>query len=70
VASYQEDAHAVATIHLPWSSLQYGLNRNFGISWNPGLRDMDLAGQLLFVGLYDGFVMILVYFEMRYSPLI
>jgi len=51
---YQEDAHSISAIHLPLSSLQYGLSRNFGISWNPALRDMDLAGQLLVVGLYDG----------------
>ena len=70
VASYQEDTHAVAAIHLPWSSLQNGLNRNFGISWNPGLRDLDLSGQLLFVGLYDGFVMILGYSRMRCYVLI
>ncbi|KAF8343156.1 phosphatase 2C-like domain-containing protein [Cantharellus anzutake] len=51
---YQEDAYTITSVHLPIEGLQYGLTRNFGISWNPGLRDLDLAGQLLFVGLYDG----------------
>jgi hypothetical protein len=56
VPSFQEDAHAISAIHLPWEELQYGLKRNFGISWNPGIGDLDMGNQALYVGLYDGCV--------------
>ncbi|KAF9517724.1 hypothetical protein BS47DRAFT_1430712 [Hydnum rufescens UP504] len=41
--NFQEDAHAISAIHLPWEELQYGLKRNFGISWNPGIGDLDMG---------------------------
>lgn len=50
----QQDYHTVSSLQLPWQELRLGLQRNFGLSWHPAARDMDMANQCLFIGLYDG----------------
>ncbi|KAF8306045.1 protein serine/threonine phosphatase 2C [Clavulina sp. PMI_390] len=51
---YQEDAHSIAALQLPWQELSRGLHRNFGLSWHPQQRDWEMANQVLYVGVYDG----------------
>ncbi|CAE6492231.1 unnamed protein product, partial [Rhizoctonia solani] len=53
--SYQEDSHAIATLSLSPKELQAHLAERLGIlSWDPGRIGPELAGQVVFVGLYDG----------------
>lgn len=53
---YQEDAHTVSAIHIPPEELRHSLQRYFGINWDPGHIGETLAGQVVFAGIYDGYV--------------
>ncbi|KAF8707979.1 Glycoside hydrolase family 18 protein, partial [Rhizoctonia solani] len=53
--SYQEDSHAIAALSLNPKELQAHLAEKLGIlSWDPGRVGPELAGQVVFVGIYDG----------------
>ncbi|CCO26599.1 Protein phosphatase 2C homolog 4 Short=PP2C-4 [Rhizoctonia solani AG-1 IB] len=53
--SYQEDSHAIAALSLNPKELQAHLAERLGIlSWDPGRIGPELAGQVVFVGIYDG----------------
>jgi protein phosphatase PTC6 len=53
--SYQEDSHAIATLTLEPRGLQAHLAEQLGIlSWDPRKVGPELAGQVVFVGIYDG----------------
>ncbi|ELU41608.1 protein phosphatase 2c isoform [Rhizoctonia solani AG-1 IA] len=53
--SYQEDSHAIAALSLNPKELQAHLAEKLGVlSWDPGRVGPELAGQVVFVGIYDG----------------
>ncbi|CAE6480818.1 unnamed protein product [Rhizoctonia solani] len=53
--SYQEDSHAITALSLNPKELQAHLADKLGIlSWDPGRVGPELAGQVVFVGIYDG----------------
>lgn len=55
IRSYQEDSHAVVALSLDPRELQTHLAEKLGIlSWDPGLVGPGLAGQVVFIGIYDG----------------
>ncbi|KAF8521514.1 phosphatase 2C-like domain-containing protein [Gautieria morchelliformis] len=54
VRSYQEDGHSVCCLAIEPDELQTSLKQHHGIDWNPDTLGRDLAGQVVFVGIYDG----------------
>jgi protein phosphatase PTC6 len=52
--SQQEDYYAYATLSLDPVELQLSHKRTFGLDWQPQLVNEQLAGQVVFVGIYDG----------------
>jgi len=53
---HQEDFYSFATLSLNPEELQLGLKKFYGIDWNPSLVGEQLSTQVVYVGLYDGFV--------------
>lgn len=54
--SHQEDYYAFASLLLDPEGLQAGLKRTLGIDWTPKNISDPLTRQVVFVGLYDGYV--------------
>ncbi|KAG8750201.1 hypothetical protein FRC12_013019 [Ceratobasidium sp. 428] len=55
IRSYQEDSHSIAALALEPGELQAHLAEQLGIlSWDPRKVGPELAGQVVFVGIYDG----------------
>lgn len=52
----QEDAHQFATLTLDPEELQLSVKKSFGIDWDPGAIGDPFARQVVFVGIYDGYV--------------
>lgn len=46
----------MTTINVPPAELRHSWQRYFGINWDPGHIGDTLAGQMLFAGIYDGYV--------------
>ncbi len=53
---HQEDFYSFATLSLNPEELQLGLKKFHGIDWDPSLVGEQLSTQVVYVGLYDGFV--------------
>jgi hypothetical protein len=53
---HQEDFYSFATLSLNPEELQLGLKKFYGIDWDPSLVGEQLSTQVVYVGLYDGFV--------------
>jgi len=53
---HQEDFYSFATLSLNPEELQLSLKKFYGIDWNPSLVGEQLSTQVVYVGLYDGFV--------------
>lgn len=53
-SSHQEDGHSVCCLTLEPDELQMSLKQHHGIDWSPDSVGRDLAGQVVFVGIYDG----------------
>ena len=62
IHSHQEDYYAFATLSLDPQELQQSLQKAHGIAWDPGLVGNALARQVVFVGIYDGWVLDVLYF--------
>jgi protein phosphatase PTC6 len=56
--SYQEDFHAFATLSLNPEELQLSVKKHLEIDWNPHLVDDVFARQAVFIGIYDGQVLV------------
>ncbi|QRV90693.1 protein phosphatase 2C [Ceratobasidium sp. AG-Ba] len=55
IRSYQEDSHAISALSLDPKELQTHLAEKLGVlSWDPRRVGPELAGQVVFVGIYDG----------------
>ncbi|TFK30767.1 protein serine/threonine phosphatase 2C [Coprinopsis marcescibilis] len=52
--SHQEDYYGFATLALNPAELQLSHKRKFGVDWDPESVGEALAGQVVFVGVYDG----------------
>lgn len=56
LTSHQEDSHQFAALSLNPEELRLSAKRSFGIEWNPEDVGDAFARQVLFVGIYDGYV--------------
>jgi hypothetical protein len=65
IGSHQEDFYAFATLSLNPEELRLSLKKWHGVDWEPNLISEPHSNQVLFVGLYDGSVNFLVFFEPR-----
>jgi len=52
--SHQEDFYAFATLSLNPEELKLSLKQAHGIHWEPNSVGSPHAGEVLFVGIYDG----------------
>lgn len=56
-ASNQEDSHQFAALSLDPEELRLSAKKSFNVNWDPSLLgDEILARQLLYVGIFDGYV--------------
>jgi protein phosphatase PTC6 len=54
----QEDYHAIAALSLDPEGLRLSIKKTMGIDWEPENLKEPVARQVVFIGLYDGFVML------------
>lgn len=54
--SHQEDYHAIAALSLDPEGLRLSIKKSIGIDWEPENATDPIARQVVFVGLYDGYV--------------
>lgn len=54
--SHQEDYHAIAALSLDPEGLRLSIEKTIGIDWVPENAIDPIARQVIFVGLYDGYV--------------
>lgn len=54
--SHQEDYHAIAALSLDPEGLRLSIKKTIGIDWEPENALDPIARQVVFVGLYDGYV--------------
>lgn len=54
--SHQEDYHAIAALSLDADGLRLSIKKTLGIDWEPDNTVNSISGQVVFVGLYDGYV--------------
>jgi len=54
--SHQEDYHAIAALSLDPEGLRLSIKKTIGIDWEPENATDPIARQVVFVGLYDGYV--------------
>lgn len=54
--SHQEDYHAIAALSLDPEGLRLSIKKTIGIDWEPENPIDPIARQVVFVGLYDGYV--------------
>lgn len=54
--SHQEDYHAIAALSLDPEGLRMSIQKSIGIDWEPENAIDPVARQVVFVGLYDGYV--------------
>lgn len=54
---------------MPPAELRHSLNRYFGLNWDPGHIGETLAGQVVFAGIYDGYVsyVLITMYQARHS---
>lgn len=50
----QEDGHSICCLALEPYELQMSLKQHHSTDWNPDSVGRDMAGQVVFVGIYDG----------------
>lgn len=54
--SHQEDYHAIAALSLDPEGLRLSIKKTIGVDWEPENAIDPIARQVVFVGLYDGYV--------------
>ncbi|KAL5534436.1 hypothetical protein ACEPAG_898 [Sanghuangporus baumii] len=54
VRRQQEDSHQFASLTLEPEELHLSVKKSFGIDWDPSDVGKEFAGQVVFVGIYDG----------------
>lgn len=54
--SHQEDYHAIAALSLDPEGLRRSIQKTIGIDWKPENALDPIARQVVFVGMYDGYV--------------
>lgn len=54
--SHQEDFYGFATLSLNPEELRLSVKKALGVDWDPNLVNDIYARQVLYVGIYDGYV--------------